>query len=233
MFWPDTTSLQQFYTTPPGKMACKAVRKKIAALWPDMQHRSLIGVGFASPYLEDMHPLGIFMPAPQGVIHWPEGELNRTCLAAETSLPIADNTIDRIVLVHVLEYSPHPQSLMREMWRVLKPHGKILLVAPNQLGMWAHSDSTPFSCGRAFHLFQLMNLLQNACFVPQNSSAVLFSPPLFAGFLSKIALLEQLGNLGLQTFGGIFIVEGQKQLYSLTDVEGKKSRRFSQVFMPA
>lgn len=233
MFWPDTASLQQFYATPSGKMACKAVRQKIAGLWPDIQHRSVIGVGFASPFLEGLQPLGLFMPAPQGVIHWPEGELNRTCLTSETSLPLADNSVDRIMLVHVLEYSPHPQSLMREMWRVLKPHGKILLVAPNQLGMWAHSDRTPFSRGRAFHRFQLMNLLKNACFVPQNSSAALFAPPLFAGFLPKITLLEQLGGMGLQPFGGVFIVEGEKQLYSLTSIEGRKSRRFSRVFVPA
>ena len=52
------------------------------------------------------------------------------------SLPFKDNTIDLITINSVLEHVPHSEIVVAEMYRVLKPNGKIFV-------------SVPFICG--FH----------------------------------------------------------------------------------
>ena len=38
----------------------------------------------------------------------------------------ATNSADRILLVHMLEWSEKTRALLRELWRVLAPDGRLL-----------------------------------------------------------------------------------------------------------
>jgi len=42
------------------------------------------------------------------------------------ALPYADNTFDAIIIVHVLHLVPHPQQILSEVKRVIKPNGQFL-----------------------------------------------------------------------------------------------------------
>ena len=70
---------------------------------------SLFGLGFATPYLgafrSDASPLGALMPAELGAVPWPNGGNGMSVLVDETELPLPDECADRIVLVHLLEWS--------------------------------------------------------------------------------------------------------------------------------
>lgn len=46
------------------------------------------------------------------------------------ALPFADNSVDAIICLAVLEHVEEPQQAMREIYRVLKPGGYCLLYAP-------------------------------------------------------------------------------------------------------
>ena len=50
------------------------------------------------------------------------------------NLPFEDNTFDEIVMIHVLEHLPHPLPILKEIYRVCKTDGKILIEVP--LGKW-------------------------------------------------------------------------------------------------
>ena len=235
MFWPEATTLQAFYDSPTGRIIGDRIQHKIALLWPTIQHETVIGVGFPLPYLEETvkgkNHVAVFMPAAQGVVHWPESK-NCCCLSGESSLPLADNSVDRIILVHTLEYAAHPHMVIREMWRVLAPKGKLMVIVPNRLGVWAHLGKTPFSSGRAFHLFELVTLLQDAFFQPLHTASLLFTPPIFPNLLVKSVLLENIGNFWLQPFGGILIAEGEKELYSATPAQESWIKNPIKAFMP-
>ena len=64
-------------------------------------------------------------------------------------LPFPDLAFDRILVIHGVEPYGHDERLLRELWRVLKDDGRLLVVAPNRMGLWAHVDSTPFGQGAA------------------------------------------------------------------------------------
>jgi hypothetical protein len=76
MFAPDIVSLRQFYATPLGESAQSLIAEGIERLWPDARGDTILGVGYATPYLEsyiDKAALTmVCMPAHQGAVAWPK-----------------------------------------------------------------------------------------------------------------------------------------------------------------
>src|ERR1700730_3343236 len=104
------------------------------------------------------------MPPPQGVLPWPLDAANAVALAAEGELPLQDSSLDRVLLVHSLEYSEQVRALLKEVWRVLAGGGRLMVVVPNRRGIWARMDSTPFGHGRPYSRSQIMQLLRETWF---------------------------------------------------------------------
>ena len=44
------------------------------------------------------------MPAAQGALEWPQGGPSLTALVFDEQLPLADSSIDRMLMVHLLEH---------------------------------------------------------------------------------------------------------------------------------
>ena len=49
--WQDIIDLNTFYASPLGQVARRIIRRRIRALWPDLRGQSVLGLGFATPYL--------------------------------------------------------------------------------------------------------------------------------------------------------------------------------------
>ena len=64
----------------------------------------VLGIGYATPFLgpllDDAERVCVIMPSGQGVAPWPAGGANVTALASEDELPLADRSIDRVLMVH-------------------------------------------------------------------------------------------------------------------------------------
>lgn len=60
-------------------------------------------------------------------------------LASVLETPLPDNTFQTVVSFQVLEHVPEPQIMMNEIYRVLKPGGYLILMAPQ---MW-HLHEVP------------------------------------------------------------------------------------------
>jgi SAM-dependent methyltransferase len=59
------------------------------------------------------------------------------CFRAELEeLPIPNNTLDAVVLHHVLETVQDPRTAIREVSRVLAPGGRLLIVSFNRWSLW-------------------------------------------------------------------------------------------------
>jgi hypothetical protein len=79
--------------------------------------------------------------------------------------------------------------MLRELWRVMAPQGRVIFIVPNRRGMWARFDSTPFGHGRPFSRQQLTNMLSDQLFSPTRWANALFVPPFDWSFLVRSATL--------------------------------------------
>jgi SAM-dependent methyltransferase len=191
--------------------------RRLRALWPDLSGRRLLGYGYAVPYLRglaDAERAIAAMPAAMGVISWPQGR-NAALLCEDHALPFPDVFFDRILVVHGLEGAEQLRPLLRQLWRVLAPEGRLMVVAPNRASLWAQVDISPFGQGRPFSRRELDWLLRDALFEPVRWECALYAPPVKSrALLGSGAGWEKIGARLLPRIGGVHLVEATKSFYA-------------------
>lgn len=220
MFWPDVIDLKLFYTSPLGRMAEGVIARTIRRIWPPANGECVLGIGFTQPYLEpyreDAGRIMALMPAAQGALHWPvDGEPNLTFLADEADIPLPDESVSRVLLVHAVENTEQLRHMLREIWRVLAPNGRVLVVVPNRRGAWARRAISPFAHGSPFSGSQLRSILRDHRFTPYESHYMLFTPPTRYEWLQKTwRIWEYVGSRFFPLFSGLILMEAEKQIYA-------------------
>lgn len=226
----DAHLATEFYASTRGAVAARLLRERLARLWPDLTGQSVLGIGYTTPYLRQWRESAgrciAATPAQIGAARWPAGQPNLSCTVGEDFLPFADLSFDRILLVHGLEAAQHVPRLLREVWRVLKDDGRVLIVAPNRHGLWAHVESTPFGQGRPYSAGQVGRLLTSALFRVERRDSALFVPPTRLRLVLRSArLAESSGRRVAPQFGGVTITEAVKDVYARLPLRTAPRRR--------
>src|SRR3984885_4436726 len=217
----DVLDLREFYQTSLGQVALRLLKRRIREFWPNLTGQSVLGIGYATPYLrpfigEAARTIAV-LPSPQGVVFWPPEGPGLTTLSEEANLPFDDLTFDRVLVVHGLEATEHSRQMLREIWRVLAGGGRLLIVAANRSGLWSMTERTPFGHGSPYSATQLNMMLRDNLFVPERSARALYIPPVRSRFwLSTAPAWEKMGNRWFSTFAGVTMVEATKQIYALS-----------------
>jgi SAM-dependent methyltransferase len=232
----DVTDLRSFYASPLGEASRRLVGAILTRRWNAVSGLSIVGLGYATPYLElfEGQPLRLLamMPAEQGVVNWPAVGASASALIDDSMLPLPDSCVDRVLLAHALETAEHPRELLEEIWRVLTPGGRLIVVAPNRSGLWARLDTTPFGHGRPFSRRQLLDLMRETLFSPIYWSEALYTPPLERAMLLRLApFIENISYRLSLPGAGVIVVEATKQLYRLVGV--RRTRRALPALGPA
>ncbi len=108
-----------------------------------------------------------------------------------------------------------PRETLKEIWRVLSPAGRVVIVVPNRRGVWARFEHTPFGTGRPFSRSQLNELLRDANFTPVCLVRRAILPAVAAALHDAAAAdagTRRAGASG-RSSPGVIIVEAQKRLY--------------------
>ncbi len=231
----DVVDLREFYRSDLGVVTAQLIGRQLKGFAKPATAQTVMGMGYATPYLQQLAPASSltlsFMLAQQGVTHWPDNALNRSALVDASDLPLLESTIDLALVVHGLEFADAPLETLQEIWRVMAPQGRLLLVVPNRRGLWAASEATPFGYGQPFSRGQLSGLLKQAKFAVTQWRSALCLPPLQnPGFLKAAPAVEAVAERALARFSGVTIVEAMKQVYAFSS--GKRARRPLQRFRP-
>ena len=213
----DSTALSGFYASPVGQVARRVIQRRLREFWPDLKGQRLLGYGYAVPYLRpfaaEAERVAAALPEQLGA--WPEG-WSCSVVVQENALPFPDAMFDRVLVVHGLEDAEALRPLMRQLWRVLQPAGKLLIVAANRRSLWAQIERSPFAYGRPFSRAQLDNLLRETLFVAERWDSALYLPPLKSRRLVGRGLSwENFGRRVWPALAGVHIVEASKSMYAL------------------
>lgn len=234
----DVVDLRAFYASATGRAAGQIIGRAAVSLWPSARGMRVLGIGYATPYLPlvsaGAERIAAFMPAAQGVVNWPATGLSASALVDAAMLPLPDAAYDRVLLVHCLEQADSPADVLSEVWRILSPGGRLMVIAPNRRGAWARVDSTPFGHGQPWSRTQLRNLLREALFSPEHWLDTLYMPPFRDRLMLRSAAgwEKVCGSLGLP-FAGVHVVEAGKQLHRpVTVTRQQRVMRFQPVLAP-
>ena len=106
-----------------------ATYRLCAPLLPDGKVLDLgCGVGHSFTELGDRETVGVDL-SEEAL----EGQDRETHVADMRALPFADGTFAAVLSVQSIEHVPDPQSVLREVVRVLEPGGTAIFVTPNRL----------------------------------------------------------------------------------------------------
>ncbi|MFC3050443.1 class I SAM-dependent methyltransferase [Kordiimonas pumila] len=220
---PDVLTIYRFYQSAFGQQVAQLIAGRILQFLPVRPDAVTVGLGYCLPYLDRLAARTLaasggrfvaFMPARQGVCHWPGHTDNRTCLVEPLDLPLADSSVDHMILVHALEHAARPSALLREIWRVLAPNGHVVIVVPNRLRAWSAAEATPFGHGRPYSKGQLFSVMSDQMLAPDNWDTALAMPPFFIHKMPRLMRFgDKVGAMLSRNLGGALVVHAQKQVY--------------------
>jgi SAM-dependent methyltransferase len=221
----DAHTLRDFYDSPLGEVSRRLVGRVVCARWRNAAGLTVAALGYGSPFLDKFRDQAVrciaLMPAEQGVVIWPDGARCAAALVQTQMLPLPDGSIDRLLVAHALESAERPEALFEEVWRIVAPEGRIIVIVPSRRGVWARADGTPYGQGLPYSRAQLRDLLHRAVLSPIFWGEALYIPPIPRHFMIRSApAIERLGAaLGLP-FAGVHIVEAIKQIHRPIDLRG-------------
>lgn len=216
----DVADLNTFYRSRLGQVTRRLLLARIRNRWTNVSGMRVIGLGYASPFLNvfrnEAERVLAFSPSLQGVIRWPEEGKCRICLTDEFALPLPDESMDRILLIHTLEHSEARTATMRELWRILTPSGRLVVVVAHRRGLWSKADHTPFGHGYPFNERQIDRLLKDCMFTPVVTERVIYVPPSDTGLsLWSAPAWERIGRTWGLPWPGLLLVEAMKQVHGV------------------
>ncbi|WP_197512971.1 class I SAM-dependent methyltransferase [Acidihalobacter aeolianus] len=164
------------------------------------------------------------------------GGIGRTIgvLGCPEALPFGAESLDLVILPHVLEYTQDPHQVLREVDRVLVPEGHAVFIGFNPAsvwGVWAAAGRGPWRSvrrsGRA-HLYtqaRLKDWLALLGFDVCQVRYLMYRPPTrHAVSTDSCGWLEKWGARHFPVLGGVRIIAARKRESTLTFIKPKRRR---------
>lgn len=147
-------------------------------------------------------------------------------------LPIASDSVDVVVLPHILEFEAQPHQVLREIERVLIGEGYIVIVGFNPWSFWglwrvalSGRDLPPW-CGRFRSTGKLHDWLRLLGLEILDTRFLYHRPPLRNQRLDNLlAGWERFAAAYFPLLGGSFILVGKKRVVAMTPVANRWQRR--------
>ncbi len=153
--------------------------------------------------------VGVDLSAPMLAVARAKGSDAHLLQSNAAALPLATASFDLVLSVTALEFVADPEQAVDEMWRVVRPSGRLVVGVLNALSPWAwarHRESTtqetPFSHAHFFQPWEFVRLLRRLGPVTWSSSV--FIGPNGRG-LRWAWGLERAGRALCKPFGALLV----------------------------
>ena len=143
-------------------------------------------------------------------------------------LPFACDSLDLVLLPHILEFAEHPHQILREVERVLMPEGNLIISGFNPRSLWglqktlgrlhrrqSRHPGYPWS-GQFIALPRLKDWLALLGFEVVGGSFAAYAPPLQqTKWLERFAFMEAAGDRWWAVSGGIYFLHAVKRVHGM------------------
>lgn len=153
------------------------------------------------------------------------GEGNAYFCGAPHALPVRGDSLDVIVLPHILEFSEHPHEVLREVDRTLVPEGHVVILGFNPASIWnlwrrgaGWRGRLPW-CGHFIRISRLRDWLSLLGFEVVATRYYFYRPPLQnEGLLRRLRFIERVGRRLWPILGGGYVLVARKEVMTLTPI---------------
>jgi SAM-dependent methyltransferase len=144
-------------------------------------------------------------------------------LAADPQqLPLASQSLDLVVLPHMLESHLDAHHVLREAERVLRPEGQVVISGFNSLSLWGlrrkfsgRRAGSPWDA-RFIGLLRLKEWLQLLGFELNGGRFGCYAPPFAqARWHERFAFMEKAGARWWPILGGVYVVRAVKRVHGM------------------
>lgn len=166
-------------------------------------------------------------------------EVGVQVMLEEVELPFETGSIDLLVLPHVLEFSAHPHHILREVERVLRPEGSVIISGFNPHSLWGmrralgSKSGYPWN-GRFISLTRMKDWLVLLGFEVEDGYFAGFAPPFKqAAWLSHCSILEPADDRWWAAFGGVYYFQAIKRVPGMRVIKPKWNKGLVKNLLPA
>jgi len=206
-----TNKLTDWFRTPLGQYLLEKERSYLDDVTPDIFGFHALQLGLPEvDLLRESRIAHRMRSASSG-----EPDLYARC----HELPLATQSIDLVVLPHVLEFAEEPHAILREVDRVMMPEGRLVIVGFNPWSLWGLRSALGFSRnefpwnGRFVSLLRVKDWLALLGFDVNAGRLVGYAPPFDNGKLRRrFGFMEPAGDRWWAVGGAVYMLQAIKRV---------------------
>ena len=219
---PPWSSWEKWLQSPPGRYVLRWEQQCFDQIVADVFgfHALQIGLPQMNALSENRMPLhALFIHANDNLEY--ASRFNWHLIEGNTSeLPFANESLDLVVLPHVLEFAADPHQILREVDRILRPEGRLVISGFNPASLWGARQylsrliGNPFlpRDGQFISLIRVKDWLQLLNYSLDRGHFGCYKFPLHGeSSMSRMDFLESMGNRWWPIFGAVFLVSAIKR----------------------
>lgn len=154
-------------------------------------------------------------------------------------LPFESASMDLVLLPHVLEFYEHPHQILREVERVLRPEGYVLITGFNPRSLWGirrllgPRQGYPW-CGQFITLSRMKDWLALLGFEIEDSQFACYAPPSISSkWLQRFRSMEPAGDRWWAVCGGVYFLLAVKRVPGMRLIKPQWNSALVRKFIPA
>ncbi|MEI7843646.1 MAG: class I SAM-dependent methyltransferase [Gallionellaceae bacterium] len=154
-------------------------------------------------------------------------------------LPFESSSIDLALLPHVLEFNKNPHQVLREIERVLRPEGHVIISGFNPRSLWGVRRALrpkigyPW-CGDFITLSRLKDWLALLGFEVVGGQFACYAPPMISRkWLQRCHFMEPAGGRWWAVSGGVYYLQAVKRVPGMRLIKPLWNKGFVGKLIPA
>lgn len=206
-----TNTLQEWFETPLGQYLLEKERAYLDEVTPDIFGFHALQVGM--PEVDLLRENRITHKLRVGRAGGPD------VFAQCHELPFATQSIDLVLLPHVLEFADEPHAILREVDRVMMPEGRLVIVGFNPWSLWGlrsslgpSRDEHPWN-GHFLSLLRVKDWLALLGFDVSAGRLIAYAPPFDNERVRRrFGFMEPAGDRWWAVGGAVYMLQAIKRV---------------------
>lgn len=217
-------ALAEWYAGQPGARIAALEREVLTSMVNDLFGYQLLQLGELSGDLA--HLANCPIRRKTLLSHRVDTAEPSVIVAHPQQLPVASDSVDAVILVHTLDFSPDPHQVLREVERVLIAEGRVIVLGFNPYSLWGlwrlfrrWRGDIPW-CGHFLSYPRLSDWLTLMGFDIERMDVMEFRPPTRSGRMDAV---ERVGRRFWPMLAGVYVVRAVKRVSRVTPLHQRWS----------